>query len=72
LREASLQSLRRDPPEPGTFTAVNLVEDGEAVSVFHDYENSSRRLTVAQLFTFRDHRIAHILLVFDTAGLVSP
>lgn len=66
---AYLDSLRNDPPEPGSYRLLSVTEDSDAVSVFYEYDKNGRPMTIAQLFGFRNGRISDILLVFDGSKL---
>ena len=63
-----LTSLRSDPPEICSYRILNVTNDADSVVVFYIYEKSEREITIAQLFRFRDQKIAEILLVFDGRG----
>jgi hypothetical protein len=62
---AYLQALRRDPPAPGRATVLSVTDDDDTVAVFWEYEKPAGRLTIAQLFRFRDQHICEMQLVFD-------
>ncbi|MFQ5586202.1 MAG: nuclear transport factor 2 family protein [Thermodesulfobacteriota bacterium] len=63
-----LESLRSDPPGKCGYRIVNVVEDGDSVAVFYDYEKPNRVITIAQLFTIANQKISEVLLVFDGRG----
>lgn len=63
--DAYLDSLKNDPPEKCGYRVLNVMESGDSVSIYYDYEKSDRSITIAQLFTFKNQEIREILLVFD-------
>ena len=66
-RSEYLQSLRDDPPRKCGYRILSIVEGGDDVCVFYDYEKDEGRMTVAQLCRFNGDQIGEILLVFDSA-----
>ena len=66
--DAYLDSLKNDPPEKCGYRVLNVMEGGDSVSIYYDYEKSDGALTIAQLFTFKNRKIREILLVFDGRG----
>ncbi len=66
--DAYLDSLKNDPPEKCGYRVLNVMESGDSVSIYYDYEKSDGAITIAQLFTFKNQKIREILLVFDGRG----
>ncbi len=66
--DAYLDSLKNDPPEQCGYRVFSVMEGGDSVSIYYDYEKSDGALTIAQLFTFKNQKIGEILLVFDGRG----
>lgn len=48
---------------------LSVTEAEDCVSFYYDYEKASSKLTVAQLFRFKNQKICGLLLVFDTGSL---
>ena len=67
-KDAYLESLADGPPEKCEFRMLNIMEAGENVSIYYDYEKRDGAITIAQLFWFRNHQISEMLIVFDTNG----
>ena len=65
-REAYLNALRSDPPEPGECRLLRVTESGDEASVFYAYRRAGTALTIAQSFRSRSGQIADMLIVFDT------
>jgi hypothetical protein len=68
--DAYLDSLKNDPPEKCGYRVFSVMESGDSVSIYYDYEKSDGSITIAQLFTFKNQKIREILLVFDGRGFV--
>ncbi len=68
--DAYLDSLKNDPPEQCGYRVFSVMEGGDSVSIYYDYEKSDGAITIAQLFTFKKQKISEILLVFDGRGFV--
>ncbi len=68
-RDAYVDVLKNDPPEPCGYQVLSITESGDSVSIFYDYEKRDGAVTIAQLFKFRHHKIHEIFLVFDGRGL---
>lgn len=66
--DAYLDSLKNDPPEKCGYRVLNVMESGDSVSIYYDYEKSDGSITIAQLFTFKNQKTREILLVFDGRG----
>ena len=71
-RAEYLESLRADPPQACGYAVLSVATGDDEVTIFYDYLKTEGALTVAQLFRFDDHRIAHMRLVFDTDGFEQP
>lgn len=67
-REAYVDVLHNDPPEPCGYQVLSLTESGDSVAMFYEYAKSDGAITIAQLFQFRHHKIQAILVVFDGRG----
>ncbi|MCZ6672372.1 MAG: nuclear transport factor 2 family protein [Verrucomicrobia bacterium] len=65
---AYLDCLRRDPPDKCEYRVISLTEGPDSVSIYYDYKTSTQTITIAQLFSFREHKISEVLLVFDGRG----
>ena len=63
-----LAALRNDPPESCRYRIISVTEDEGQVAIFYEYEKPDGALTIAQLFTIENRRIAGITLVFDCSG----
>ena len=61
-----VEALQKDPGEPCIYEVVSLFEGPGEVCCFYDLIKPEGRVTLAQLFTFSEGKIAEILLVFDT------
>ena len=68
-RDAYLDSLKADPPEKCDYRVLSITEDEDTVSIYYEYVKSEGILTIAQLFTFKNHRISEMLLIFDTGAV---
>jgi hypothetical protein len=64
-REAYIQALREDPPEPASFEVVKVFENGADVCVFYRFTKSTRSALMAQWNRFENGKIAAVTLVFD-------
>lgn len=69
-RSAYLASLEEDPPERSGFEVLRIVEGRDDVCVFYEYRKPSGSALIAQLFLFREKKIAETLLVFDGSSFV--
>ncbi|MFH1277968.1 MAG: nuclear transport factor 2 family protein [Candidatus Eisenbacteria bacterium] len=69
-RSAYLASLEEDPPEESGFEVLRMVDGGEEVCLFYEYTKPRGTALVAQLFLFREEKIAETLLVLDGSSLV--
>lgn len=67
-RDAYLDSLRGDPPEPCGYRVLSVTEGGDHVSIYYEYEKRDRVQTMAQLCRLENQVIREILLVFDGRG----
>lgn len=65
-RRTYLSHLEQDPPPKSHFNILKIFEDDEAVCLFYEYFKPQGSIIIAQLYKFRDNRIAEILLVFDS------
>ena len=63
-----LAALRNDPPEPCRYRIISVTEDDGQVAIFYEYEKPDGDLTIVQMFTIENRRIAGITLVFDCSG----
>lgn len=64
-KEAYLSSLNADPPVPGPYKIISVMELSDCVSIYYTYQRHSESITIAQLFWMENEKISKTLLVFD-------
>lgn len=67
-RDEYVECLKHAPPEPCGYRVFSVTESEECVSVYYNYEKRDGALIIAQLFTFKNHKISGLQLVFDGRG----
>ncbi|MEQ8694615.1 MAG: nuclear transport factor 2 family protein [Gammaproteobacteria bacterium] len=60
-----LAALADDSELKSRFEIIELLEEENTVSVYYDYIKPSGKVTVSQLFWFKNAKIRKTLLVFD-------
>ena len=66
-KQAYLDSLAGDVEE-AVSRIVAITDDGERVLVVYEYRKRDTTITISQLLTFIDGKVADTLLAFDTQG----
>ncbi len=65
-RHAYLSHLAQDPPQESDFKILKIFEEGNEVGLFYEFSKPQCSTVIAQLYKFRGHQIAEILLIFDS------
>lgn len=68
-RDEYIESLQESPILPTGHEILDITEGSSSVSIFYAYQKSSGTVIIAQLFKFKNDKIAETLIVFDSAVL---
>lgn len=53
-----LKSLKYDPPGRCSYKILNITEGCDCASIYYEYENPDKLITIAQLFKIKNQQIS--------------